>query len=128
DAATPATGWMKDVPPDVSTNELKPESRLFVIVVDDALIPQDPAFIRDSKKVVQSVIDKLGPQDLTAVIFTSDNRKTQDFTADKNKLRAALEKFNPGEASYRYGSETFGIDVDLYFYQSAVRTLGNVAD
>src|SRR6185369_16666129 len=44
------------------------------------------------------------------------------------KLRAALEKFNPGEAAYRYGLETLGIDADLYFYQSAVRTLGNIAD
>jgi VWFA-related protein len=128
DTAPPATGWMKDVAPDVTVNELKPESRLFVIVIDDALIPQEAAFIRDSKKVIQSVIDKLGPEDLTAVIFTTDNRKTQNFTADKNKLRAALDKFNPGEASYRYGLETNGIDVDLYFYQSAVRTLGNVAD
>lgn len=128
DSAPPATGWMKEVPPDVVTNELKPEARLFVIVIDDALIPQDPAFIRDSKQIITSVIDKLGPSDVTAVVFTADNRKTQDFTSDKTKLRAALEKFNPGEAAYRYGLETLGVDVDLYFYQSAVRTLGNIAD
>ena len=128
DTAPPtATGWMRDVPPDVTTNELK-ESRLFVIVIDDGLIPQDPAMIRDSKKVLNSIIDKLSPDDLTAIVFTGDNRKTQDFTNDKTKLRAALDKFNPGLAGYRFGSETGNVDVDLWFYQSAVRTLGNVAD
>jgi len=127
-AAAPATGWMKDVPPDVTTNDLKPEARLFVIVMDDALTPQEPFSIKSAKEIAANIIDKLGPNDLTAIVFTGDNRKTQDFTSDKTKLRAALEKFNPGQAAYRYGLETLGIDADLYFYQSAVRTLGNIAD
>src|SRR3970040_211007 len=50
DVAPPVVGWMRDVPPDVTTNELK-ESRLFVMVMDDAMIPQDPAMIRDAKKI-----------------------------------------------------------------------------
>src|SRR6185295_13730437 len=53
DAAPPATGWMKDVPPDVTTNDLKPESRLFVLVMDDAMIPQDPWMIQASKKIAR---------------------------------------------------------------------------
>jgi len=124
----PATGWMKDVPPDVTTNSLKPEARLFVLVMDDAMIPQDPFAIQSSKKIALSIIDKLGPDDLTAVVFTGDNRKTQDFTSDKTKLRVAVDKFNPGLTGYRFGLDTNYVDVDLWFYQSAVRTLGNIAE
>ena len=125
-AEAPATGWMRDVAPDVATNQRK-ETRLFVIVMDDAMIPQDPFTIQSSKKIAMSIIDKLGPDDLTAVVFTGDNRKTQDFTSDKTKLRAALDKFNPGLAGYRFGLDSQGVDVDTHFYMSAVRTLSSVA-
>ena len=126
-APAPATGWMRDVPPDVTTNEMG-ESRLFVIVMDDALIPQDHTFIANARKVAASIIDKLGPDDLTAVVFTGDNRRTQDFTSDKTKLLAALDKFNPGLAGYKFGLESGGVDVDGWFYASSVRTLSNLAD
>ena len=126
-AEAPATGWMRNVAPDVATNAFK-ESRLFVIVMDDAMIPQDPFSIQSSKKIAMSIIDKLGPDDLTAVIFTGDNRKTQDFTSDKAKLRAALDRFNPGLAGYRFGLDSQGVDVDTHFFISSIRTLSSVAD
>jgi VWFA-related protein len=128
DAAPPATGWMRDVPPDVTTNDLKPESRLFVLVMDDAMIPQEPFAIKSAKEIARNIIDRLGPNDLTAVIFTGDNRKTQDFTSDKTKLIAALDRFNPGLASYRFGVDTQALDTDMHFYMSSVRTLSSVAD
>jgi VWFA-related protein len=138
DAPPPATGWMRDVPPDVTTNDLKAESRLFAIVMDDAMIPQDPFSIKASKEIAKSIIDKLGPDDLTAIVFTGDNRKTQDFTKDKTKLLAALDKFNPGLSGYRFASDSppcppqtpcpAPVDTDLWFYQSSVRTLENLAD
>jgi VWFA-related protein len=127
DAPAPVVGWMRDVPPDVTTNALK-DSRLFVMVLDDAMIPQEAAFIRDSKKIAASIIEKLGPDDLTAIVFTGDNRKSQDFTNDKTKLLAALDNFNPGLAGYRFGLDAMGVDVDHWFYQSSIRTLGNIAD
>jgi VWFA-related protein len=138
DAAPPATGWMRDVPPDITTNDLKPESRLFVIVMDDAMIPQDPFSLKASKEIAKNIIDKLSPEDLTAIVFTGDNRKTQDFTKDKTKLLAALDKFNPGLNGYRFASDSppcppatpcpAPVDTDVWFYQSSVRTLENVAD
>jgi VWFA-related protein len=126
DAPAPTTGWMRDVPPDVTTNE-RGERRLFVLVLDDAMIPQRPEFIRDSKKIALSIIDKFGPLDLAAVVFTGDNRKTQDFTDDKTKLRAAIDGFNPGLAGYRFDLDG-EVDVDMHFYMSAVKVLSNVAD
>jgi len=127
DDAAPVTGWMRDVPPDVTNNELK-DSRLFVLVMDDALIPQDPWMIQASKKIAESIIDKLGPNDLTSVVFTGDNRKSQDFTNDRTKLRAALDKFNPGLAGYKFGSESNGVEVDDWFHLSAIRTLSTLCD
>lgn len=127
DDPAPAVGWMRDVEPDVTTNDLK-DSRLFAIVLDDAMIPQDATFIRNARTVAASIIDKLGPEDLTAVLFTGDNRKSQDFTHDKSKLRAALDRFNPGLAGYRFGTDSSGVDVDGWFYLSSVRTLSNLAD
>ncbi len=125
-APAPATGWMRDVAPDVATNQHK-ETRLFVIVMDDGLIPQDPFAIQSSKKIATSIIDKLGDDDLTAIVFTGDNRKTQDFTSDKAKLRAALDKFNPGLAGYRFGLD-LGTNEDIAFYQATIRTLDGIAD
>ena len=125
-AEAPVSGWMRDVAPDVATNQHK-ETRLFVIVMDDGLIPQDPFAIQSSKKIAASIIDKLGPGDLTAIVFTGDNRKTQDFTSDKNKLRAALDRFNPGLAGYRFGLDS-GTNEDIWFYQSTIRTLDGIAD
>jgi VWFA-related protein len=127
DAPAPVVGWMRDVPPDVTTNALK-DSRLFVMVLDDAMIPQEAAFIRDSKKIAASIIDKLGPDDLTAIVFTGDNRKSQDFTNDKTKLLAAIDKFSPGLADYRFGLDSGGVDVDTHFHMSVVRTLSSLAD
>ena len=138
DADTAATGWMREIAPDVATNEYK-ESRLFVLIMDDALIPQDPFSIKASREIAKSIIEKISPDDLMAIVFTGDNRKTQDFTADKAKLLAAVEKFNPGLAGYKFGSEApppppgslgalFPVDTDLYFYQSSIRVLENLAD
>ena len=146
DEDTTVSGWMRDVPPDVTTNDLK-ESRLFVIVMDDGLIPQDPFAIKSSRDIARSIIDRLDPDDLAAIVFTGDNRKSQDFTKDKTKLIAAIDNFNPGLAGYMFGlgaltmepargrGEAAGggppikpVDVDLWFYQSAIRTLSSIAD
>ena len=145
DEGAAVSGWMRDVP-DVTTNDLE-DSRLFVIVMDDGLIPQDPFAIKSSRDIARSIIDKLAPDDLAAVVFTGDNRKSQDFTKDKTKLIAAIDNFNPGLAGYMFGlgaltmepargrGEAAGggppikpVDVDLWFYQSAIRTLSSVAD
>jgi VWFA-related protein len=66
-------------------------------------------------------------------VFTRDNRRAQDFTSDKSKLRAAVEQFSPGTAfidpsSYQAEGAEIVINRDSYYYESSVRTLANVAD
>ncbi len=95
---TPAgdPSWMDEVPSDVQTNALD-DGRLFVIVLDDALLPGVAAhLIKQSKAAARSVIDRLGPRDLAAVVFTSDARRSQSFTRDRERLRAAVDKLAPG--------------------------------
>jgi VWFA-related protein len=67
--------------------------------------------------------DRLGPSDLAAVIFTRDNRNSQDFTADRARLLAATKKFSGG---FRDMSAVGGMD-DLYFMYS-VNVVENAID
>ena len=141
DPEPPAVEWIRDVTPEVTTNEVRP-TRLWVIAVDDALIPQEPYAIKTSKQVVRDIIDKLGPEDLATVVFTADSRNAQDFTNDRTKLLATLEKYNPGLASWRgpeLVKEPPGIppppgikkpteDLDQQFWLGAVRTLRSIMD
>jgi VWFA-related protein len=127
DAVEPPAKWMKSVTPDVTTNNLE-ERRLFVLVLDDALIPFEPRMMKNAKDIAVGIIDKLGPYDLACIVFTADNRNAQDFTSDHAKLVKALDRFRPGLATYKFGTDGGGVNTDANFYQFVVSTLHNVAD
>lgn len=88
----PTAAWMRDVAPDVTTNAVK-DPRLFLIIMDDVLVPFEPAAMQRSKEIARAVVDKLGPGDLASVIFTGTNRGAVDFTVDRSKLLAAIDTF-----------------------------------
>jgi VWFA-related protein len=129
DPPPPPATWMRDVAPDVQSNDLG-DSRLFVLVLDDGLIPFDPRIIKDAKQIARDVIDKLGPDDLASIVFTADNRNAQDFTADRAKLHAAIDKFAPGMATYAFGFDLpgGGVDTDTHIYESSISTLSRVSE
>ena len=127
DPVPPATPWMRDVTPDVTTNEGK-VTRLWVLVLDDALIPTDPYAITTSLKVARDIIDRFGPEDLAAIVFTTDSRKAQDFTNDRTKLLATLEQFNPGWANWTAPPKGTRVNPDWQFQGGAIRTLQNIID
>jgi VWFA-related protein len=134
-APPPSTRWMRDVAADITTNDLS-ESRLFVLVIDDALIPGDARIAADAKSIARGLIDRLAPADLMAVVFTGDNRRAQEFTGDRAKLLATLDKFSPGLATYHFGYDALPpgatgpppVNTDAYFYSASVETLANVAN
>jgi VWFA-related protein len=113
DAMAPPAPWMNDVTPDVTSNQFR-EQRIVLIVMDDANVPFDPRAIRNAKQIGRDVIARLGPTDLAAVVFTQDNRRPQDFTADRARLNAAIDRT-------AYGNRT------PYSYLSAVETLWEAA-
>jgi VWFA-related protein len=123
DAPPPSAPWMRDVAPDVGTNDTVQDRRLFLILIDDATIQSDLGAQRNVRSIAARVIDRLGPSDLAAVIFTRDNRNSQDFTADRARLLAATEKFSGG---FRDLSGVGGMD-DLYFMYS-VNVVENAID
>lgn len=129
DPVSPPVEWMRSVTPDVATNETK-ITRLWVIAIDDALIPTDPWIIKSSKKIVEDIVEKFGPEDLATIVFTANSKTAQDFTNDRTKLLATLDKYNPGFATWAGGArnDVPPIDGDIQFMLGSVNTLLSVMD
>jgi VWFA-related protein len=75
------------------TNQAFADRRLIVIYMDDAMMPHDVQMVRSAKEIANDVIERLGPGDLAAVVFSRDNRAAQNFTSDRSRLRLAVESF-----------------------------------
>jgi VWFA-related protein len=90
-----AAPWTREAARDVATNTLD-SRRLVLIVVDDAANYGLPGVLADTKAAAHKVIDRLGPNDLAAIVFTADNRRPEDFTLDRTRLRAAVDRAGLG--------------------------------
>ncbi|MEX2662635.1 MAG: VWA domain-containing protein, partial [Vicinamibacterales bacterium] len=115
--------WMREVAPDTVRNDDVSEHRLVVIVMDDAMVPGDAQMIASAKTIGHSVIERLGPQDLAAVVFTRDGRHAQNFTQDRVRLGAAVDAFTSGGYHPR---EAGNLKVPLVL--AALGTLATVVD
>jgi hypothetical protein len=133
-APPPTAAWMRDAPIDVATNDIK-DRRLFLIVIDDAnyasfnapaeigspsIGPRrdrnspPPAsaltMIESLKSAARTFIAHLAPTDLAAVVFTGDNRRSQDFTTDRARLIAAVNQTSAPGMDCRL-SATYSVEV-----------------
>src|SRR4051812_18462069 len=84
--------WVRDVPPDVTNNDVRPEGRLVVILFDWSIRAEDYLLAR---KIATAAVDELGPGDLAAVVFTSTFSNAgipQNFTSDRARLLAAINR------------------------------------
>jgi VWFA-related protein len=87
--------WLRDVPPDVVTNTAVPTSgRLIVFVLDD-VTPMAPGEAGRAIDLANAAIDRLGPSDVAAVVFTGGRAAGQNFTSDCARLRSAVARFVP---------------------------------
>ena len=59
------------------------------------------------------------------MIFTRDNRNAQDFTTERSRLRAAIDRFMPGVV---YGLPGTNERADSYSFISSLQTLNRVTD
>jgi VWFA-related protein len=77
---------------DVQTNRLPPEGRLAVIVMDRST--PDGAPMQAARRIANTAIDRLGPADLGAVVFTAVGllKYSQGLTADRARLHAAVDE------------------------------------
>lgn len=113
--------WLRDIPPDVRTNSLG-DGRLFAIILDDATMPPDLRMAANAREIGRSVIQRMGPDDLAAVIYVNDSRKSVDFTNDRRRLTAAVDGFT---TAFAYNDQVSGTDNQHFF--ASIRTLGMVA-
>ena len=129
DPPPPPAAWMREVAPDVRRNDDVAERRLVLIVMDDATIPFDPQMIAGARRIGRTAVERLGPADLAAVVFTRDNRHAQDFTSDRARLLAAVESFTAGSRTVGLpdGMEAAAIAESSHFL-SAVETLNSAAE
>jgi VWFA-related protein len=93
--SAPAT-WMRHVAPDSVRNDDLLEHRLVVIVMDDAMVPHEAQMVASARSIGHSIVDRLGPQDLAAVVYTNEGSQAQGFTRDRARLIAAIEAFASG--------------------------------
>jgi VWFA-related protein len=91
-AVPPAAAWVREVPRDVTANDLKPEGRLVVIMFDWSIRFSDQMLAR---RIAAAAVDALGPDDLAAVVFSSafaNGGTPQNFTADRARLLSAINR------------------------------------
>jgi VWFA-related protein len=94
DPVPPSAAWMRDVAPDVQSNQLD-DRRLVVMVLDSWPGPSETWESRTGKKVARDIIDRLGPADLMAIIVVLGAQYAQDFTNDRSLLLRAVEQKEP---------------------------------
>jgi VWFA-related protein len=124
--------WMREVPPDTRRNDTLNDRRLFVMVIDDATAQANVAALRTTKLIAKRFIDNLGPTDLMAIVFTLNNTHAQDYTSDRARLLAAVDKFNIGFRNMGDApSSGFGPSIvgdDTLFFRYSIETLGKVSE
>ena len=118
DPVVPTTAWMRDVAMDIRRNDDLNDRRLILIVMDDAMVSSTRLHSVESvRKAARAIIDQMGSGDLAAVVYTADSRNQQEFTTDRAKLLAVIDKFTGG----------FGGDQEL-FERYSVGTLLRAAE
>ena len=90
---TPSAEWLRDAPLEVVTNQ-REARRLVAIVMDDATTRRDHGESASARKIANAILDQLSPDDLVSVVFT-DLGRPQNWTADRSRIRAAIESFVP---------------------------------
>lgn len=80
-------------PADVSTNERLGDGRIFVLVLDGLHV--SPGSIPAVRRAARQFVERsMGPDDLAAVLSPgAAEAATQDFTGDKARLLAAIDRF-----------------------------------
>lgn len=123
DSSPSAPVWEKTAAPDVQTNAL-PEGRLIILLLDDAMEPGQ--FAERTREIARNVVDRLGPDDRAAVVFTRDNSAAQDFTSDRSRLYAAISRFSVGFAFFHLMANPASRGDTTYFRYS-IDTIGEIA-
>jgi VWFA-related protein len=89
----PEPVWSADHPPDVRRNDEFRDHSVVVIVLDGST-PMAAEDVVRAKEVGAKIIERMEPGDFAAVVHTMDKPAGQDFTQDRDLLRASVKRFN----------------------------------
>ena len=109
-AANHSATWIRSLSRDVVTNEIAGK-RLIVIVLDDGRLPSRGSIRDKAQTIARGVVERLGDEDLAAVIFTANNRAAQDFTSDRRLLLDAIARLENGWAGVPPVFAAYSVDV-----------------
>jgi VWFA-related protein len=126
DVEPPSTPWMRTVESDVRRNDTLDDRRLFVIVLDDGMAQANLQAVRAGKDAAKKFIERLGPSDLAAVLFTMRNQHSQDYTSDKSKLLAAIDRYASGFRGM--GRIEDGPNTDEFYLRASTEVLRRIAE
>ena len=119
--AQPVAGWLREVSPDVVTNQTSKDGRLVVILFAHAI---DNDHFPELRRIAHAAVEQLRPGDLAAVVYTTDTMGIpQNFTADRNLLRKAIEHPFLG-----IGSDNSGERPECRCDLCSLEVMTNVAD
>ncbi len=90
----PGPVWERNFSPDVATNG-DDVRRLIVILMGYEF---DPFARGKALQIAHAIIDRLGPDDRAAVVWSQRSDDSQNFTSDRAKLHAALDRMRLGAA------------------------------
>lgn len=88
--------WMREVGPDVASNR-RDAQRAIVILLDDCTIAGNTMAL--ARSVATAAVDQLSPADLAAVVYVNFRNRGQEFTVDRLRLREAVDRLRPIQAS-----------------------------
>ena len=107
DAATAdptPNAWMRYAPREVVNNNLADQvgdGQAVAIVLDDFTIPEiSTEMAVSTRDIGRYIVDSLGPSDVAAVVFPFKPGRTEDFTSDRARLLAAVDKFESEQPRY----------------------------
>jgi len=100
--------WAKDVAPDVATNQVGSQPGRLVVILMDRSIPHEAPTVT-ARKIATSIVDSLGPNDLAALVSTSDGAP-QTFTADRARLVKSITQRDWATDSDQY---PWGLEASL---------------
>ena len=88
----PPVAWMREIAPDVATN--RPFEGRLVVVLIGGTFGRDVWTASTAGRIADAILEQIGPDDLTAVVYAGDNDYSQGFTSDRARLRARLSISN----------------------------------
>jgi VWFA-related protein len=106
------SAWMRHVGRDVTMNDLNDmvgDGHLYAIVLDDRNIPWDNLdIIQSTRSLAHYILNSLGPSDQAAVVYTQDAGRGEDFTDDRLRLAAAIDRLEPHPPDWVYQLPSMG--------------------